>query len=46
MAGKTLEEMAEIFGDEINAHAVLENARGDAVEQKTSSDEKHDVEHV
>ena len=39
--GKTLEEMAEIFGDKVDAHAVLEKAQ-----VTTDEKEKEEFDHV
>lgn len=41
IVGKTLEEMAEIFGDKVDAHAVLEKAQVTADEK-----EKEEFDHV
>ncbi|TCD67159.1 hypothetical protein EIP91_000444 [Steccherinum ochraceum] len=44
--GKSLEDMAEIFGDNVDAHTVLEKARVHETDDKVSTDDKHEVEHV
>lgn len=38
-SGKTLEEMAEIFGDDVDAHAVLEKARVHETDEKVSTED-------